>query len=161
MDEYINQGFTYSPEFASINAHPKPNKLWEKKLKHCVPNFYQNSSSSPRSLVTPADFLQIFIFATRWHRDAMLSGSENGKMLKYACVKYRSAEYITQLHLRPIELVVYEWRYKNMCTRNKIHKIQKRFALANRQLKLSSLGWVYKSRLYVQPRNCKCSLKTE
>ena len=68
----------------------------------------QNSSRGPRSLVTLADFMQIFIFATRWHRDAMLSGSENGKMLKYAGVKYRSAEYVTPLHLRPIELVVYE-----------------------------------------------------
>ena len=77
----------------------------------------QNSSSSPRSLVTPADFMQIFIFATRWHRDAMLSGSENGKMLKYAGVKYRSAEYITPLHLRPVEVEI---------EMKQIHKKQKK-----------------------------------
>ena len=67
-----------SSRWTFLNAHPKPNKLfWKQKALDCVAELLclQNSSQGPRSMLTGANFMQIFSFATRRHRPAMQSGS--------------------------------------------------------------------------------------
>ena len=55
-------------------------------------------------MVTVADFMQICVFSTRWHRQSYAEWERKRKDAKIFPVKYRSDEHITLLRLRPIKV---------------------------------------------------------